>query len=63
MALAAKDEAELLKLEYKLNMADSPHRAVREPDPPWDGELMAIGISPIDRDQIKKFVKKYPLVK
>jgi nucleotide-binding universal stress UspA family protein len=63
VALAAKGEAELHRLERKLIRADVAHQAIREPDPPFDGALMAIGIRPANRDQLRKFVKKYPLIK
>jgi hypothetical protein len=39
-------EAELAALVERLERAALPHVAVREPDLPWSGALMAIGISP-----------------
>lgn len=63
VALAARDEVDLLRLEQKLIRADIAHHAVREPDPPFNGELMAIGIRPIYRDRVKKIISKYPLIK
>lgn len=47
MALAAKNEAQLRVVEAKLQRAGIDHRAIREPDAPWCGALMAIGIVPV----------------
>ncbi|MFV8749694.1 peptidyl-tRNA hydrolase [Nannocystaceae bacterium ST9] len=54
VALAARDEVHLESLEQALRRLDIPHRAIREPDPPWNGALMAIGIVPVaDRSIVK----------
>jgi peptidyl-tRNA hydrolase len=47
VALAAVDEAQLVAVERALRRLGIPHRAIREPDPPWNGSLMAIGIEPV----------------
>lgn len=40
------------------------HRAIREPDPPYCGALMAIGIEPVvDRRVLKKVTGSLPLLK
>jgi 7-keto-8-aminopelargonate synthetase-like enzyme len=44
IALHAKDEQELLDLEKKLIEAKIDFKAIREPDMPWNGQLMTIGI-------------------
>jgi peptidyl-tRNA hydrolase len=55
VALAARDEAHLESLEQALRRFDIPHQAIREPDPPWNGALMAIGIVPVaDRGAVKR---------
>lgn len=51
VCLAVKDELELLELERRLCERDVPHTAIREPDAPWHGALMAIGIEPMARTQ------------
>jgi len=63
IALAAQSEIQLLALEKRLISQDIPHAAIREPDAPWDGQLMAIGIAPCDRDLIRKEVSQLPLIK
>jgi len=40
---------ELLRLEARLAEAALPFVAIREPDPPWSGALMAIGLRPLRR--------------
>lgn len=62
VALAARDEDQLLALERALVSAAIPHRAIREPDAPFNGALLAIGIAPSPRALVRPFVKKFPLV-
>jgi len=47
VALMVDSEAELALLAERLELAEIPHVAIREPDPPWSGALMAIGILPL----------------
>lgn len=54
VALAARDEAHLAALELELRRLSIGHRAIREPDPPWRGALMAIGLEPVaDRERVR----------
>lgn len=46
VALAARDEAHLEALARRLSFEGVPHRLIREPDAPWRGALMAIGLPP-----------------
>lgn len=54
VCLSAHSELELLKLEDLLTELGVSHAAIREPDAPWNGALMAIGIEPVIRDQNPK---------
>lgn len=64
VALHARDEAQLQKIELSLLEAGISFRAIREPDAPWSGALMAIGLSPIPRTpQLRQLLGKLPLVK
>ena len=63
VALGARSELELLRLEQKLKKKNIPHVAIREPDAPWNGQLMAIGIVPCHRSLVKKEVSNFPLIK
>ena len=64
VALSAKSESHLGFIEQKLQRLNIPHHAIREPDEPWCGALMAIGIPPVeDRELIKKATSSLPLLK
>ncbi|NJK32610.1 MAG: hypothetical protein HC927_09480 [Deltaproteobacteria bacterium] len=64
VALAADDEAHLLALERELRRLGIAHRAIREPDPPWNGALMAIGLEPVrDRARLRAVTGKLRLLK
>jgi len=63
VVLAARNEAELAALERKLAQAGIPHVAIREPDPPWNGALTAIGLVPTDdRRKLKPLLSSLPLL-
>lgn len=63
VVLAAKDEAALLEVEMRLTLAEIHHRSFREPDPPWDGALMAVGIEPTrDRATLRRVLGKLKLL-
>lgn len=63
VALAVDSELQLLSIEQKLKSKNIPHAAIREPDAPWLGQLMAIGIAPCDRSLVRKEVGHLPLLK
>jgi hypothetical protein len=64
VALAARDEPHLELLERKLLKHQIPHRAIREPDAPWNHALMAIGIVPVsDRAVVKLVTSSLALLK
>jgi hypothetical protein len=45
-----------LRLERVLQYADIPHVAIREPDAPWNNQLMAIGLVPGEKHVLAPFV-------
>lgn len=65
VALAVRDESELLRIEDRLRFYEIPHRAIREPDAPWCGQLMAIGVVPMARDErsLRRVLQRLPLLK
>lgn len=65
VALAAPDERTLVRVEERLVEHGVPHRAVREPDAPWHGALMAIGIEPMaaNNQDLRRVVKRLRLLK
>ena len=63
IVLSARDQEHLLKIEQQLKNYKIRHHSVREPDPPWNGELMAIGLYPTsDRSTLKPVTKKLKLL-
>jgi peptidyl-tRNA hydrolase len=50
VVLAVDDEAALLRVHARLHDLGVPHCLVREPDAPWCGAAMAIGVVPIARN-------------
>jgi hypothetical protein len=63
VCLAAKDEQELLKIALRLDRRQIPYKLIREPDLPWNGQAMAIGLHPTqDRKPIRRALSRLPLV-
>lgn len=64
VALGVAGEDELLALEQRLVAARVSHRAIREPDPPWCGALMAIGLVPVaDRASVRAHLRALKLLR
>lgn len=64
IALAARDEAHLRVIEGELLRLGIRHVAIREPDAPWHGALMAIGLAPItERKQVAAVTGGLPLLR
>ena len=63
IVLSAKNEKHLLKIEFQLSGSKIKYHSVREPDSPWNGELMAIGLYPTsDRASFKPVTKRLKLL-
>lgn len=58
---APKDRLEAL--EGLLEASGVPHRAIRENDPPYSGELLAIGVRPDERRKLKKYFSSFALLR
>lgn len=56
VALYARGEQELLRLERQLCFDQVPHCAYRDP------ELMAIGINPLPRYIVRRYTKTFTLI-
>ena len=54
--------ARLLALEQALVAAGVPHAAIREPDPPYVGALLAIGVQPAPRASLRRHLGKLRLL-
>jgi peptidyl-tRNA hydrolase len=62
VVLAVRSESALLLLERQFQRAGVKHVAIREPDPPYNGALTAIGLAPVaDRSIVRKLVSRLPL--
>lgn len=64
VVLAARDERHLGRLAEHLADLGIPHHCIYEPDAPWFGALMAVGLYPTtDRDRLKPVLGRLPLIK
>lgn len=63
MVLSVLSESALAVIARQLQKLGIPHVAIREPDPPYNGALTAIGIVPIqDRSIVKPLLARLPLL-
>jgi peptidyl-tRNA hydrolase len=63
VVLAVPDEKTLLAMEEKLKQHFIEFKSINEPDMPWNGQLMCIGIKPQPRKKIRKLLANLPLYK
>lgn len=61
--MLAADPEGLQALRERLETACVPHRAIVESDNPYAGELMAIGLEPRPRNEVRRYVSSLPLLK
>lgn len=63
VVLSARNKEHLLKIERQLVKNKIKHHSIREPDSPWNGEIMAIGLYPTsDRALVKPVTKRLRLL-
>lgn len=63
IALACPDEQSLVALSERLTEAGIKHWQIVEDDPPWTGQLMALGIEPMVRSRISRLLSSLPLLR
>lgn len=63
VALSCRDEGDLRALAERLKAAGVPLHLIHEPDAPYNGQLMAIGLEPNYKSRFKKFLSNLPLIK
>lgn len=64
IVLACANERELRELAKKLSLAGVQHTVIQEVDPPYCGQVTAIGIVPVkDKKEVKKLLSNYPLLR
>lgn len=57
------DSDSLLDLEAKLWDDAVPYEPIREPDDPYNGQLLAIGIFPGEKEILQKYVSTFRLAR
>lgn len=63
IVLAVSNESQLCILADKLSHSELKFTLINEPDAPYNGALMAIGITPILRSVGRKYFSSLPLIK
>lgn len=63
VVLSVPDESALLALSNRLTEANVFHHLIREPDAPYNGAAMTLGVPPGSRDNLRKHFKKLALFK
>lgn len=63
VVLAARDEADLLRIAERLRGAGAGPRVIHETDPPWNGAAMALGLAPAPRSRWRRLLSDIPLLR
>ena len=63
IALTAPDEAALWRLAHTLRQHRVEHRCIIEVDSPYAGQLLAIGIAPRRKEEVRRYLSALPLLR
>ncbi len=63
IVLSVPSEPALAALAERLTKAGVAHVVINEPDAPWNGALMAIGVVPGRRSELRRHLSSLPLLK
>ena len=63
IALECQTEHDLHALSYDLFKSGIPHQRIVESDAPYNGQLMALGLKPGWRSELKKHLSSYKLLR
>jgi len=63
VALSCPDEGALRALSERLQAAGLRHSRIHEPDAPYGGALMALGLEPGYKSRFRKYLSNLPLIK
>ena len=63
VVLQVPDERDLWRLADKLDAYGVAFVKVDEPDPPYGGALMAIGLHPRRKEEVRRYLSSLPLLK
>ncbi len=63
IALVCRTEAELQALSERLFYAGIKHKRIVESDAPFTGQLMALGVPPGKRSELRRYLSSVPLLR
>ena len=63
VVLTMRDEQSMRALVDRLQAAALRHTLIFEPDAPYDGALMAIGLAPMRKEVARKHLSSLPLLR
>lgn len=63
VVLTVPGEQELREVSAKLKAAEIVHVRIEEPDAPWHGALMALGLVPARKEDVRRHLSSLPLLK
>jgi peptidyl-tRNA hydrolase len=63
VVLAVPDEPALRCVSARLKLARVPFVAITETDAPFAGQLMALGLTPQRKEDVRRFVSSLPLLR
>lgn len=60
---AVPDEKALATVAAELRRKNVEFVSIYEPDPPYNGALMALGLVPKRKEELRRYLRKLPLLK
>lgn len=63
VVMGAKNENRLIRLDLALAASDIPYVCIRETEGAHAGQLMAIGLAPIDKARVATYVKDFQMLR
>lgn len=63
VALEARDSDHLEEISSRLSKRGITHTCIHEPDPPYNGALLSIGVCPGKKNVVGRYLSDLPLVR
>lgn len=63
VVLAVPSEDALREVHARLELERVAHICITENDPPFDGQMMAIGLVPAKKEKLRKYLSSLPLLR
>lgn len=63
VVLTVPDKPALHALSKRLRIAGASFVAIEEPDAPWNGALMALGVTPGRKEDLRRHLSSLPLLR